>query len=469
MCGHDRLRDRQAEPRSAALAGAGPVGAGEPLEQLVGDRGIDTRAVVVHAQHRVAVLPAHAHRHRGPGGGVGAGVGEQVRRHLMQAGGVAGDVERLVRHIEDPLVLGSGRPRVGHRLHRDLGQIDRAVDELLSLIEPGQQQKVLHEVGHPHRLRLDPLEGLLGGLRGLRRVRMGAQGSQRQLREASDRGQRGAQLVTGVGDERPHPLLVALTGVEGGVHVVQERVQRVTDPADLGVLVGLILGHPLGDGHLALGQRLARDACRRRGDGAQRRQRAAHDPRHDHGEEDESSGGHEHDRRDDRGDRLLHTRLGHPRVGDIAERLVREHPVVAEPVDRHGGVVGRRDSEQDVVDLLRGEHHDLSRARDVCAGLGAVDPAAQHEDRSLRLIPGLKDLRRRDLLLIARHLEVEQGPRRLLGGGLHLCVEVVLQHATEDGARGDRHHHEDERHDGHDRGDQTRLQAPPAAPANRGT
>ena len=45
--------------------------------------------------------------------------------------------------------------------------------------------------------------------------------------------------MAGVGDEPPHPLLVALTGVERLVDVVEQRVQGVADAPDLGARVGL--------------------------------------------------------------------------------------------------------------------------------------------------------------------------------------------------------------------------------------
>ncbi|MEZ5213915.1 MAG: hypothetical protein R2692_03645 [Microbacterium sp.] len=59
--------------------------------------------------------------------------------------------------------------------------------------------------------------------------------------------------MAGVGDERPHALLVALAGSERGVDVVEQGVQR---RADLGDLVeaasgGAALRHSLGDADVA--------------------------------------------------------------------------------------------------------------------------------------------------------------------------------------------------------------------------
>ena len=69
------------------------------------------------------------------------------------------------------------------------------------------------------------------------------------LGEAADRGQRRAQLVAGVRDEPPHPLLGLvrrrlrfLPVVEGGLDLAQHPVQRPAQAADLGPRVAL--GHP---------------------------------------------------------------------------------------------------------------------------------------------------------------------------------------------------------------------------------
>ena len=70
-----------------------------------------------------------------------------------------------------------------------------------SLVQAGQQQQVLDQHGHPAGLALDPAHRLVE-LRAGRRAAAPV-----QLGEAADRGQRGAQLVRGVRDELPQPLL----------------------------------------------------------------------------------------------------------------------------------------------------------------------------------------------------------------------------------------------------------------------
>ncbi len=93
-----------------------------------------------------------------PAGVWGAGVREQVRDDLMHASGVSHDRHGFVGHVDVPVVVGRGRPRVRETLEGQLGQVDRAVDQLPALIETGQQQQVLDEPGHPQRLGLDALQ-----------------------------------------------------------------------------------------------------------------------------------------------------------------------------------------------------------------------------------------------------------------------------------------------------------------------
>ena len=59
----------------------------------------------------------------------------------------------------------------------------------------------------------------------------------------------------GVGDELAHLLLAAVPGLQRGLDVGEQRVERRADLADLGALVGEVLGHPLGQVDLAGGQR----------------------------------------------------------------------------------------------------------------------------------------------------------------------------------------------------------------------
>jgi hypothetical protein len=95
---------------------------------------------------------------------VRARIGEQVADHLMQPRGVAGDDDGLLIEVEHPAVVRAGRAGIGDRLDRQPGEVDRPVHELLTLVEAGQQQEILHERGHPDRLRLDALERRFGRL-----------------------------------------------------------------------------------------------------------------------------------------------------------------------------------------------------------------------------------------------------------------------------------------------------------------
>ena len=135
----DRPRDRQAQARAPGLAVAGAVGAREPLEELRGDGRVDPRAVIVHAQDRVVAFARDRDRDLGSGGGVGAGVGEEVRHDLIQPGRIAGQFDGLVVDLDGPGVIGSGGACVADRLDCEACEVDRAVDELLPLVQTRQE------------------------------------------------------------------------------------------------------------------------------------------------------------------------------------------------------------------------------------------------------------------------------------------------------------------------------------------
>ena len=120
---------------------------------------------------------------------------------------VAGDDDRLVGQVELPAVVRPRRVRVADRVEDQPGQVDVAAFQRPAGVQPGQQQQVLDQRGHPLGLRRDPGERVLG-----RPARAVAR--RRQLGVAADRGQRGAQLVAGVGDELAQPRLAVLAGLQ---------------------------------------------------------------------------------------------------------------------------------------------------------------------------------------------------------------------------------------------------------------
>ena len=110
--------------------------------------------------HRiVAVDPDHDDA---PGSGrrVRADVGEQVVEHLPQPARVAVDRD----HVVDPqchLRSGSTACAGVDRRHRDLAQVDAVDVERTALVELGEQQQILDELGHAGRLGADPGHGSL--------------------------------------------------------------------------------------------------------------------------------------------------------------------------------------------------------------------------------------------------------------------------------------------------------------------
>ena len=164
----------------------------------------------------------------------------------MQARLVAGDHDRLVGQVQRPLVVGARDVGVADRVDDEPGQIDRLALQRPPGVEPGEQQHVLDELGHPLGLGFDPAHrvgDVVGQLVPL---------ALRQFGVAADRGERGAQLVAGVGDELPHPRLAGLPGGQRAGDAVQHPVQRGAELADLGVRAGRVdLDDRRGQPHLA--------------------------------------------------------------------------------------------------------------------------------------------------------------------------------------------------------------------------
>ncbi len=263
-------------------------------------------------------------------------------------------------------------PGVVDRLDQQPGQVHRLAVERAAAVQPGQQQHVLDQGGHPRGLLLDLAEG------GADVVVVGA--AARQLGVARDGGQRRAQLVRGVRDELADLLLAAVPGLEGGLHVGEQGVERGAHLADLGALVGEVLRHAFGEVDVALGQRQRGDRVRGGRHLGQRPELAAYEQQPAAGRQQCAERDQQRLPADQRGDGLVDLLGGQP--GHLgAERPVHcDHPVVAEPrkvdlvhlpVD---GYVG-----QDFEDLV-GEILRLSSPGEQGAAAGGV--ADERPDRA---------------------------------------------------------------------------------------
>ena len=270
-------------PAPPDCAGAGGVAAGEALEGLAVQLRRQARAVVLDGEHhllRRGVL-GDADGDRRARGRVPAGVVEQVGQHLVQPLLVAGRDHRLVGQVELPPVVRADDAGVAHGLEGQPGEVDLVAGQRSARVEAGEQQQVLDQAGHPGRLGLDL------GHRERQLLGVGRAGAAAQLGVPVDGRQRRAQLVGGVGDELPHLLLAAVPLVEGVLDVLEHRVQRGADLADLGALVGERVGHPDRRTDLAAGQRQRRDLVRGRRHLAQRPQLPADEEgAGDHGDAD---------------------------------------------------------------------------------------------------------------------------------------------------------------------------------------
>ena len=165
---------------------------------------------------------------------MGAGVGQQIGQHLMQAGFVADDNDRLVGQIQRPLVIGARDVGIADGVDDQPGQVDRLALQRSSGVQARQQQHVLDQLRHPLRFGLDPAH------------RVGDVVGQvvafplRQFGISANRGQRCAQFVAGVGDELADPCFAGVPGGQRPGDAVQHPVQCRTELADLGVRAGRV-------------------------------------------------------------------------------------------------------------------------------------------------------------------------------------------------------------------------------------
>ena len=239
-------REAQAGTPVRAVAHAGRIGPVEPLEDPTGVLGLDARALVAHLDdgHRaraygrshVCIRRRASCRagdregdvHRGASRRVLADVGQQVRHQLPQALLVTRHDHRAGRHVDRDRSVGLDGASIGHAVAGDGGQIHRLRLERPALVEPGEQQHVVDQLAHAHRLTLDPAHGI--GEPGA----LGDRAGPVELGVAPDRGERGAQLVGRIGDEPAEPLLRRLALFEGALDLVEHAVEGESEPAGLG-------------------------------------------------------------------------------------------------------------------------------------------------------------------------------------------------------------------------------------------
>src|SRR4051794_41790739 len=83
----------------------------------------------------------------------------------MQPGLVAEDDDRLLGHVEMPVMAPSGSRRVADRVDHELGEIDGIVLEWPALVEAGEQKQIFDKCCHAYRLGLHTCQrmGDLGG------------------------------------------------------------------------------------------------------------------------------------------------------------------------------------------------------------------------------------------------------------------------------------------------------------------
>ncbi len=158
---------------------------------------------------------------------------EHVSDRLAQPQLVAGHLRNVTRlQLDRP--LGMQHAVVIDQLADERCNIDRLSLDRATLIESREQQQVLDQHAHPHRLGLDPRH------HDRQVVRPVGCAAAKQLCESAHRRQRRSQLVGRVCNEATQPLFRAAALVECLLDLGQHRVQRAAEAADLGRRVGLI-------------------------------------------------------------------------------------------------------------------------------------------------------------------------------------------------------------------------------------
>ena len=254
---------------------------------------------------------------RRAGRGVLAGVGEQVGHHLVQPLYVAVDLDRLLGQVELPAVPGVDDPRVGDRLDQQPGQVDRRAARAAgrsragpAAAGPRPSRSSVRTPPRPCRARSAMVAGVVGTYAGPARC------SRRWWSAASAaRGRRPRR--TGAPAAR-----CSCRAVSDDSTWASRVLSADADLADLGVLVGEPVRHPLGELDVTGRQGQLGDVVGGGGDLAQRSQltayedgagtRGRHDPEH----------ADEHLPEDELRDRAVDRRRGEPDdddpVGDLS-------------------------------------------------------------------------------------------------------------------------------------------------------
>ncbi len=152
---HETGHDREPEPTSAGVTVAGPRGirAVEALEHAVGHLRGHPLAVVLDPEQGSTVLGADGHHDARLRTGVSECVGEQVRQYLAEPVGVAVDDWRT--RPEDAQIDRTVRchgPCVMDGVGRQLEQVHALTPQRTVLVEPREQEQVLHQGRHPRGL-----------------------------------------------------------------------------------------------------------------------------------------------------------------------------------------------------------------------------------------------------------------------------------------------------------------------------
>src|SRR5665647_3322928 len=140
----DGRHDREAEACGlAGLAHPRDIGTYEPFEYLRQQRWGDAGPVVGNLHHRVHPVDRQTRGHVRAGGSVRTGVGEQVRDDLVDAEPICSDEDRLLGHLDVPLVVRAVDLGVGSGIGEKVRELDLAELERWVVVQAGQQEQIL--------------------------------------------------------------------------------------------------------------------------------------------------------------------------------------------------------------------------------------------------------------------------------------------------------------------------------------
>ena len=152
----ETAHQREADPEPALGAIERPLALHEEFEDAGKQLGRDPHAGVADRQESAIVVGAYADVDRAPRRRVLEGVGDEVRHHLLHAGGIHADPRRGRLHGDRVVAATLAARERGERAPHDVGEVERLeLQDDLPRHHPGHVEEVVHETAEVLDLALD--------------------------------------------------------------------------------------------------------------------------------------------------------------------------------------------------------------------------------------------------------------------------------------------------------------------------